>query len=145
MKLFVIIFTICILIIYGLYYKKNPLVSKVRIDTHTFTVDVAVTPLEKMNGLSGRDPLPENHGMLFVYDHKEKYEFWMKGMKFPLDFIWIADHTVVQLTENVPAPTGLIPAIVKPTQSIDKILEVSAGSIKTKSIKVGDVVQFIDR
>ena len=98
-----------------------------------------------MQGLSGKDSLPPNHGRLFVYDHQEQYEFWMKGMKFPLDFIWIADHTVVNITENVPAPTGLMPAIVKPYVDVDKILEVTAGTITKSGIKVGDTVQFIDR
>lgn len=145
MKLYVIIISLSILILYGLYYRKNPLISKVRIGSHTFTVDVAVTPLEKMKGLGGKNSLPANHGLLFVYDHKEKYEFWMKGMKFPLDFLWIADRTVVDLRENVPAPSGLIPAIVKPNVAADKILEVAAGTIKERGLKIGDTVQFIDR
>ena len=145
MKLYIIVFAIAILLIYGLYYRRNPLISKVRIGDHIFTVDVAVTPVEKMQGLGGRASLPPNHGMLFAYDHKEQYEFWMRGMKFPLDFIWIADHTVVNITENVPAPTGLFPAVVKPYIDVDKILEVAAGTVKEKGIKIGDVVQFIDR
>lgn len=145
MKLTIFIFAIIILLIYGLHYRNNPLISKVRIGSHTFTVDMAVTPIEKMKGLSGKDSLELNHGMLFVYDHKEQYEFWMKGMKFPLDFIWIADHTIVDVTENVPMPTNLIPTIVKPKTGVDKILEVPAGTIQSTSIKVGDTVQFIDR
>ncbi|MEK7577618.1 MAG: DUF192 domain-containing protein [Patescibacteria group bacterium] len=145
MKLYVILFAIAVIVMYSLYYRKNPLISKVRVGSHTFTVDVAVTALEKMQGLSGKDSLPPNHGRLFVYDHQEQYEFWMKGMKFPLDFIWIADHTVVNITENVPAPTGLMPAIVKPYVDVDKILEVTAGTITKSGIKVGDTVQFIDR
>lgn len=145
MKLYIIIFAIAILLIYGLYYRKNPLIAKIRIGEHIFTVDMAVTPMEKMQGLSGRASLSANHGMLFAYDHQEQYEFWMKGMKFPLDFVWIADHTVVNITENVPAPTGLIPAIVKPYVDVDKVLEISAGTVKATGLKIGDPVQFIDR
>ncbi len=145
MKLYVIVIIVSILLLYGLYYRKNPLIAKVRIGTHTFSVDVAVTSFEKMKGLGGRDSLASNHGMLFVYDHKEKYEFWMKGMKFPLDFIWIKDNTVVDLRENIPAPTGLLPAIVKPDTVADKILEVNAGIIQSTGINIGDSVQFLDR
>jgi len=145
MKLYVIIIIVSILLIYGLYYRKNPLTSKVRIGSNTFIVDVAVSPIEKMNGLSGRNSLAANHGMLFVYDHKEQYEFWMKGMKFPLDFIFIADRTVVDIAENILPPTSIFPAIVKPRISADKILEVTAGTIRLTGIKIGDTVQFIDR
>lgn len=145
MKFPVIIIIVSILLIYGLYYRKNPLTSKVRIGSNIFIVDVAVSSIEKMKGLSGRDSLDANHGMLFVYDHKEQYEFWMKGMKFPLDFIWIADHTIVDISENILPPTSIFPAIVKPQAGSDKILEVSAGTIQSTRIKIGDTVQFIDR
>lgn len=145
MKLYVIIFAISILLLYGFYYRKNPLTSKVRIGSNVFTVDVAVTSIEKMKGLSGRESLAANHGMLFVYDHKEQYEFWMRGMKFPLDFIFIADRTIIDISENITPPTSIFPAIVKPQISADKILEVNAGTIRSAGIKIGDTVQFIDR
>lgn len=145
MKLSVIIIIVSILLIYGLYYRKNPLTSKVRIGSNIFVVEVSVSPIEKMKGLSGRDSLAANHGMLFVYDHKEQYEFWMKGMKFPLDFIFIADRTVVDISENILPPSSIFPAIVKPQSAADKILEVPAGTIQSTGIKIGDTVQFIDR
>lgn len=145
MKLYVIIFAISLLLLYGFYYRKNPLTSKVRIGSNVFTVDVAVTSIEKMKGLSGRESLAANHGMLFVYDHKEQYEFWMRRMKFPLDFIWIADRTIIDISENITPPTSIFPAIVKPQSGADKVLEVSAGTIQSAGIKIGDTVQFIDR
>lgn len=145
MKLYVIIFAISILLLYGFYYRKNPLTSKVRIGSNVFIVDVAVTSIEKMKGLSGRESLAANHGMLFVYDHKEQYEFWMRGMKFPLDFIFIADHTIIDISENITPPTSIFPAIIKPKSGADKILELPSGTIQTAGINIGDTVQFIDR
>src|SRR3989344_6701349 len=38
-------------------------------------------------GLSGREGMGANSGMLFVFDQAGLYDFWMKDMKFPLDII----------------------------------------------------------
>jgi hypothetical protein len=81
-------------IITALYYLRNPLIPKLSINNHVFTYETAITPEELMRGLSGRDPLPENHGMLFIYDHKEQYKFWMNEMKFPLDLSFILLRTL---------------------------------------------------
>ena len=90
--------------------------------------------------------MSEVHGMLFPYDHKEQFEFWMKGMTFPLDFIWIDGKTVADITENVQPPSGDVrPTIVKPMVAVDKILEVNAGTVARIGINVGDTVEFLDR
>jgi uncharacterized membrane protein (UPF0127 family) len=85
--------------------------------------------------------------MLFVYDHKEQYNFWMRGMKIPLDFVWINGREVADVTENVPPPSSAFaaPSIVKPAVPVDKILELSAGSIASLGIKTGDRVDFLDK
>jgi uncharacterized membrane protein (UPF0127 family) len=65
------------------------------------SVEVADTPAERGRGLSGREMLPENSGMLFVFDTPGRYGFWMYGMKFPLDIIWIDESLrVVYFVEN---------------------------------------------
>ena len=58
-------------------------------------------------GLSGRSSLAENEGMLFIFDTPAVYEFWMKDMNFPLDFIWINNGLVVDLSEHIPPPDKL--------------------------------------
>lgn len=137
--------TILILVL-GLYYRLNPLTSKVRIGKTIFTVDVAVTEAQKEQGLGGRDSLAKGTGMLFPYDHKEQYEYWMRNMKFPLDFIWIDGNVVADLTPNVPPPRdGERPIIVKPLVPVDKVLEIAAGEAEKFGIRVGDAVQFLDR
>jgi len=100
----IILTTMCTLGVF-VYYFTHPLVSKVRIHNATFTIYVAVTETQKQLGLGKRQSMPSQSGMVFLYDHSEQFEFWMKDMKFPLDFVWIRDKTVVDLTENIPPPT----------------------------------------
>lgn len=133
-------------ILLAMYYINRPLQSKVEIGGHTFTTEVALTEAQKGLGLGYRASLPLSSGMLFVYDHREQYEFWMKGMQFPLDFIWIDGTTVADITPNVPQPNqNESPAIVKPLVPVDKVFEVNAGTVSRLNIQIGDTVRFIDR
>ncbi len=144
MKRFLLFITALIVIFTVFFYIKHPLGAKVRIGNNVIPVEVAVTNTEKEKGLGDRDSLAPSSGMLFVYDHKEPYVYWMKGMRFPLDFIWLDGNIVVDLTANVPSPTTASeePVRVHPQVAVDKVLEVNAGVIQKLGIKTGDTVFF---
>ena len=125
------------------YYIKNPLIPKIRIGDTVFFMEIAATPAEKEKGLGERDSLKPGWGMVFPYDHKERFTFWMKGMRFPLDFVWIADKKVVGLTENVPVMTEGSITMVSPEVPADQVFELNAGEINRHGIKIGDPVIYI--
>ncbi|MEK9200816.1 MAG: DUF192 domain-containing protein [Patescibacteria group bacterium] len=120
-------------------FQKEDMLS---VGSSTFRVEIKDTPKERAQGLSGRTSLDEGHGMLFIFDKPDIYQFWMKDMRFPLDFVWIDNGQVVELIEDVPNPTkdDLIPQIITPTQKVRQVLEIPAGSIKKFKIKVGNSV-----
>jgi hypothetical protein len=106
-------------------------------------VEVADTPEKMRLGLGERDNLPENSGMIFPYPEKSRAVFWMKGMRFPLDIIWIADDTIVQINENVPDEPGVADndlARYLSNEPVNMILEVNAGFSEKNDISVGDIV-----
>lgn len=109
-------------------------------------IEVAKNNDEKAKGLGGRESLAEENGMLFVYDVKLKPRFWMKGMRIPLDFIWIDGDKVVDLLANVPPPQEGQSDATLPLYSsvveVDKVLEVNAGFISKNNITVGDIVNY---
>jgi uncharacterized protein len=125
------------------YYIKNPLITRVSINGHVIPVELAVTNEEKQRGLGYRDSLDPNSGMLFVYGHPEQYGFWMKGMRFPIDIIWIADNLVVDISHNVPvATTSTIPHYA-PKVPVNKVLEVNAGKARQWGIEIGHRVEIL--
>ena len=126
------------------YYRKNPLSAKIEIGGNRYTVEVAVTATEKAKGLSFRDSMPADHAMIFLYDHKDFYEFWMNGMRFSLDFIWLDGNTIVDITQNVQIPSGATMPIIKPALQADKILELNAGVVARDGIKIGETVKFLN-
>ncbi len=118
--------------------------SKVSINSAIFKVELAKTQKELTNGLSGRNSLPQNQGMLFVFEKPSYYSFWMRDMKFPLDIIFILDNKVVRVFENMPAAAAgdTNPAQFGSDVLSDKVLEINAGAAKKNKIKVGDTVTF---
>ena len=70
----------------------------------------------------------------------------MKGLKFPLDFIWIRDDSVVDIIQNAQIPDEgasdeSLP-IYLPREPIDKVLEVNTGVVDILKIKVGDTIKL---
>lgn len=118
----------------------------VKINDIAIEVDIADNKQERSQGLSGRDSLAENEGMLFVFERHTTPTFWMKDMNFPIDIIWISDERIVQIDESVPNPepgTSLskLP-LYAPSQPVNYVLEVNAGFSEDNGIGVGDLVDL---
>jgi uncharacterized membrane protein (UPF0127 family) len=101
--------------------------------------EVAITAEERAKGLMGRESLPKNYGMWFVFPYDVKDPFWMKNTLIPLDMIFVgSDMKVVDVFENaVPESTKLI----EPRSSYRYVLEVAAGFISENGVKIGDTVE----
>jgi uncharacterized protein len=106
-----------------------------------FDLETATTPSEQEQGLSGRELLCSDCAMLFVFNKKDVYHFWMKGMEFDLDMLWIDDTKIVQIDKNVTHLTGA--AETRESKiAIDKVLEINAGESDKLGLKVGDKAVF---
>ena len=112
-----------------------------------FEAEVADTPTLRGNGLGGRDSLKPHHGMLFIFPDGQVSSFWMKGMRFPLDFVWIGrECVVVDVTEGVPhaeagAANSSLP-LLNSAAPAAYTFEINAGEVERYGIEVGDIVRF---
>ena len=121
-----------------------PIIPQIKINDATYLLEIADTAQLQQQGLSDRASLPIDHGMLFVFPQKSRQAFWMKDMHFALDMIWIDEDTIVDITENVPAPLSpndKLP-IYQPKVAVDKVLEINAGEVKRNRIYVGQVIKL---
>ena len=112
-----------------------------------FAAEIADTPELRSKGLGKRDSLAEQTGMLFIFPSGQASSFWMKGMRFPLDFVWIgADCTVVDLTEDVQHAPPDTPSseleIFKSSSPAAYTFEINAGEISRFGVERGDEVRF---
>lgn len=126
-----------------LIYKQNYLPEKkfLTINNSIITIEIADTPQKRERGLCCRDSLPENSGMLFIYETAGDYQFWMKDTRIPLDMYWISsDKKIVHIEHNV-QPSSYPKTFSSPVPA-QYILETNAGYAKKYTIKINDTVQF---
>ena len=124
---------------YGVFGRQPaapPLPTLVTPTGAEISLHVADTPEERERGLGGRPSLGRKEAMLFVFDEPGRYGFWMKGMLFPLDIIWLdADFRVVHMEENV--ATSTYPRLYEPPSAASYVLELSAGASAETGIANG--------
>lgn len=109
----------------------------ITVDDTSIYVDVADTNVSRQRGLSGRDGLVPNGGMLFVFDSDGTWGIWMKDMLFSIDIVWLAqDGTILTIATDVAPDT--YPKVFYPTSPARYVVELPAGFIKAHDIAVGD-------
>ncbi len=107
-------------------------------------MELATTPAQQAKGLSGRDSLPADHGMLFVFDTEDYRSFWMNGMRFPLDIIWFNSGRQAVFSEQdlQPCGTDACPTF-SPTVRAMYVLEVNAGFVAAHHVSPGEMFTFV--
>lgn len=106
------------------------------------SVELARSWEEHVKGLSGRSGLKKGEGMLFLFDGKGPRSIWMKGMRFPLDILWIVDGRIAAIERQVPPPSPDRPLQIY-THEAEMILEVQAGFVDQHGIQIGSQVKFL--
>jgi len=146
-KIFLFItFILVILFILGvsflLLYQKRPQITVG--GKQTFFIAVAQTPQEQEIGLSKYKTLPQDRAMYFPFAKPDYYSFWMKGMHFPIDILFIRNGFIVSIFTSVPAPTAgqvTLPTY-QPNQPADAVLEINAGLSNKYGFTVGDEIKL---
>jgi uncharacterized protein len=135
-----LIFTIIVLAVRGCNASEKT--YELKIKGTVVTVEVAKTFQEKQKGLMHRNDLPENHGMLFVYDRDQILSFWMKNTSIPLSIAFISsDGTITEINKMTPFSERSIVS----SRSVRYALEVNQGFFKRHNIEAGDKVDFSNR
>lgn len=118
--------------------------AKVDVDGFEIMADIAMTPEQHEKGLSIKDTLKENEGMLFMFQKEGRYNFWMNGMKFPIDILWLdMAGKVVHIESNLqPCVTEKNCPDFAPTKDALYVLEVVAGFAERHNVKIGTDIDF---
>jgi uncharacterized membrane protein (UPF0127 family) len=108
----------------------------------TVRADVADDEPSRRRGLAGRASLEDDEGMLFLLPD-DSPAFWMKGMRFPIDIVWIDDGRVVDVTADVPPPRGPNARLstYSPDRPANRALEVNAGWAARHGVTRGEAVR----
>ena len=117
------------------FSKKKITIGKVKLD-----VEVAETQEQHNYGLMNRNKLPENLGMMFVFDNDEVRSFWMKNTFIDLSIGYFDKNKVLFQILDMQATSLMqqdLPSYVSSAPA-RFALEVPKGWFQKHSIKVGD-------
>jgi len=111
------------------------------IEGREFLLEVADTPKSRERGLSIREPLCANCGMLFVFDHPGTYSIWMKNMFFPIDVLWLDENKkVIHIVDNM-SPESF-PQTFTSESPARYILEIQSGARRDLELEIGSEIEF---
>lgn len=101
---------------------------------YAIKAQVADTEFERETGLMYRPSMPDNEGMLFIFEHPSKQCFWMKNTLMPLSVAFIADDGSIVNIDEMKAQT------TDPhcsTQAVRYVLEMNKRWFAKRGIKAG--------
>jgi uncharacterized membrane protein (UPF0127 family) len=108
-----------------------------------FRVEVVAETADKQKGLSGRERLTDDAGMLFVLEPLKPGYFWMKGMNFPIDILFFdQSRRLLAAAENLQPCIRC--TVVRPPAGAAYALEIKAGLTEKLDIRKGDRFAFGD-
>jgi uncharacterized membrane protein (UPF0127 family) len=115
-------------------------------DARAIDVEAAITSEQSERGLGYRDALAADAGMLFDLHNTGVPTFWMKGMRFALDMVWIGeDERVVAVTADVPPQPGATDEQLRrysPDAPVRYVLELNSGAAARLGIAPGAQLSF---
>lgn len=101
---------------------------------HRIDAQVAQSPQQRQIGLMHREKMPQQEGMLFVFEQAGVQCFWMKNTPLPLSAAFVADDgTIVNLADMQPLDT----ASHCSAQPVRYVLEMNQGWFAQKKLKAG--------
>ena len=115
-------------------------VATMNIKGHILNVELAAIPSARHCGLSYRERLPQNQGMLFVYPDAGPRTFWMKDTQIPLSIAFLDDSgKIINIYNMVPNQTDEHYTSSRPAKYA---LEVNQGWFQAHGIEIGDTLEL---
>lgn len=110
--------------------------QRVKLNAGMYVIDaqLALTPQERQIGLMQRKDMPQNEGMLFVFEQAAEQCFWMKNTLLPLTAAFVADDGTIVNTVDMKPETTDSHCSAKPVRYV---LEMNKGWFAKKGIKAG--------
>lgn len=105
-------------------------------------LEVRDDEIGRVQGLSGRSSLSESSAMLFVFDiESDRYCFWMKGMKFDIDILWLDSKKRIVDAKYAASPSSY-PEEFCPKSAARYVLELPAGQALKNGLIIGVQTKF---
>lgn len=105
-------------------------------------LQVARTSQARARGLMGRASLPEDGGMVFLFDDETRAAFWMKDTLIPLSILfWQGDGRIIDILDMSPCRADPCP-VYRPSAPYVGAIEMNRGAFERLGVEVGDTLEY---
>ena len=99
-------------------------------------LEIAEDSADIRKGLSNRDHLAKDNGMLFIFNKPKNLKFWMDNTRIPLDLFYLDKDLIIREIHHNLKPYS--EKIIESEHPYSFALEVNAGFADYHNIKPGD-------
>ena len=125
------------------FVKRQTLIGGIAFGDKKLEIEVVDTPAAIQTGLMYRKSVPENAGMLFVFEKPRKAQFWMKNTYVPLSIAFLDKKKKILNIEDMKPLDEESRTLSRGSASY--ALEVNQGWFKANGVQAGDVAEFLMR
>ena len=115
--------------------------DETKINNLLSNIEVASNPNDRRKGLMFRKSLPEDHGMFFVWEYRERQCMWMRNTYVPLNVAYIdTKGKILEIYEMLPLSEDSICS----KKRVKYALEVNLDWFKRNNVYVGDQIDITE-
>ena len=105
----------------------------------SYRLETVRSSADQVRGLSGRESMPDDAGMLFAYSDVAKRCLWMKDMRFNLDMVWLdGQRRIVSIVQDI-SPSTYPQSYCADAQYV---IELNAGQVAERRLRPGQIINF---
>ena len=124
------------LIFFNIFAESKNFIS---LEKYLSQIEIVSDPQDRKTGLMNRESLPDDSGMIFVWDRNKVQCMWMKNTSIPLSVSYIEDTgEIIDIYDMVPLSRKSVcsrkPALYA--------LEVNQGWFEKNELYVGDFINI---
>jgi uncharacterized membrane protein (UPF0127 family) len=110
------------------------------LDPVTIDIEIADTDSSRARGLMQRSSLPDQSGMLFIFEEENPQSFWMANTQLSLDMMFIKSNRQIVNIAKYTRPGSS--DHIRSGEPVQYVLEVPAGFADRHGIVEGDSVSW---
>ncbi len=129
---------------------EKPFTEEVQLKDQLFLMELALTPVQRAQGLMGRKSMADDQGMLFVFPDTDPFpavlSFWMKNCLMPIDVIFISGEGLITAIHEMQPPLPDTPDEELITYSSMELaqfaIELRGGLAAELGLQVGEMIEL---
>ncbi len=138
LRIFILVFLLFVIFLFFSINSSNKVM--LRANNCLFKVEIADNFASQYQGLSNRESLCSDCGMLFLFPDKKDLNFVMRNMNFPIDIIFISDNKIVNIHKNAQAERQNYQEIYSSEKESNAVLEINAFKSDECKLRPGDII-----